>query len=264
MFYFTVFTVKLSIALANKRLTGLSSRRWHYIHLGFIATFLCLLPITTFLNMLQCLPVPAGYSLWYVGAIANPKTTIVCLNRLGISYATRILHILTDVALLFVPIAIVIRLKMPRAKKYRLIAVFAIGGMSTIASILRNVFVSRALGDFTYDGYIIWCFNIVDITFAVVVASLPALNGLLEATIQRLSSSRSSNVSGSGATRPATIGTGGSSKKWKRLEGTLSETNLAGTPGHSGSIVDDESRRATLQSKSPSFEQPIVLEDYPH
>ncbi|PQE30516.1 integral membrane protein [Rutstroemia sp. NJR-2017a WRK4] len=262
LFYFTVFCVKLSISLANKRLTGLASRTWSYIHIGFITTFLCLLPITTFLNMFQCLPVPAGYSLWYIGAIPDPKTTMVCLNRVAISYATRILHILTDVALLCVPITIVIRLRMPRAKKYRLIAIFAVGGMSTLASILRNVFISKDQGDFTYDAYVIWCFDIIDITFAVIVASLPALNGVLETAIQRLSSFRSSDASGSGATRPPTFGTGASNKKWKGFGRTLSETNLAGMHGQGSGTVEDESSHGTSHLKPPSFEQPIVLEDY--
>ncbi|KAF7875017.1 hypothetical protein EAF04_002189 [Stromatinia cepivora] len=253
MFYFTVFSVKLSIALANQRLTGLASKTWQYIHRAFIGTFLCLLPITTFLNMFQCLPVPAGYSLWYVGGIADPASTIHCLNRTSISYGTRILHILTDVALLCVPIVIVLRLQMPKVKKYRLVAVFAIGGASTLASIVRNVFVHKALGDFTYQGYIIWCFDIVDITFAVVVASLPALNGLVESALQRLSTLRSSKFS-----KGASFGT---SSAWRRPRRVGSEAHLARHAG-SAELRDEEWRSESSHSKTFRVEQPTELTAY--
>lgn len=186
LFYFSVFSIKLSIALGNQRLTRMIySRAWETLHWTFIGIFLCLLPICTFLNMFQCLPVPAGYSLTYVGAMANPHD-IRCLDRRAISLSTRILHMVSDLALLCVPVVIVAQLHMPRAKKYRVSSVFAIGGMSTIASIVRNVLVLKPMDDFTWQSYIVYCFDIIDITFAAIVACFPALNSLLEALIRRI------------------------------------------------------------------------------
>lgn len=186
LFYFSVFSIKLSIAFGNQRLTRMIySRAWETVHWTFIGIFLCLLPICTFLNMFQCLPVPAGYSLTYVGAMANPRD-IRCLDRRAISLSTRILHMLSDIALLCVPIVIVARLHMPRAKKYRVSSVFAIGGMSTIASIVRNVLVLKPMDDFTWQSYVVYCFDIIDITFAAIVACFPALNSLFEAFMRRI------------------------------------------------------------------------------
>lgn len=230
--------------------TGIAEpQRWQYIHWGFIVTFLILLPITTFLNMFQCLPVPADYSLCYVGAIVDPAITISCLNRVSIGYATRILHILTDVTLLCLPITIVMRLHMPRSKIYRLVAVFAVDGMSTIASILRNVF--------TYDGYIIWCFDNIDITFAVIVICLPALNGLLESTKHRMSSLRSLVYSKS-------FGSGSASQsrtRWKHPQNTASETHLAGRNG-SQEAADEYTSSRPWQKTSYATEQPVELTGY--
>ncbi|CRG87381.1 hypothetical protein PISL3812_04398 [Talaromyces islandicus] len=185
LFYFSVFSIKLSIALGNKRITRmLFSRTWEAIHWTFIGTFVCLLLITTFLNMFQCLPVPASYDLAYSGAMLNPHD-IRCLNRNAISISTRVLHIVSDVALLCVPIIIVAQLQMPKAKKYRVSAVFAIGGMSTIASIVRNVMILKKMVDFTWEAYLVYCFNIMDVTFAAIVACLPAMNSFIENLYQR-------------------------------------------------------------------------------
>ena len=147
--------------------------------------------------MLQCLPVPAGYSLWYDEALKDPYIIKCVLNRQAIRLGTRILHILTDFSLLCVPIFIVARLHMPKAKKYRLIAIFAVGGMSTISSVVRNILIVRYMDDFTYQSYYIYCFDVMDITFTCIVASLPALNGLLEVLLRSIKFIFTSLTSGS-------------------------------------------------------------------
>lgn len=211
----------------------MASKSWQYIHWGFISLFLCLWPILTIINIATCLPVPANFSLWYTGSMKNPLR-IHCLNRNAISLGSRIIHILTDCALLCVPIFIVARLQMPKARKYRLIAIFAIGGMSTIASICRNIFISRTYSDFTYQSYAIYCFDIIDITFAVIVASLPALNGLLESFIGVVKSSFGSLLSGSNKSG--------------------STTNLKPSTG-SYQRADDESTRRDARKKARAHEQ---------
>jgi hypothetical protein len=147
--------VKLSIAFFNRLITGLCSRKWLVVHWIFIVVFLYLLPITISLRAFQVRPVRAGYSLKFVGTMTNPRE-IVPLNRRAISISTRVLHIVTDVALLCVPITIVLRLKMPKRSKAHLTAIFAIDGMSTLASILRNVIMADNLKDPTYEYYAVY------------------------------------------------------------------------------------------------------------
>lgn len=53
LFYFNVFSIKLSIALGNQWLTRMIySRAWETLHWTFIGVFLCLLPICNFLKKL--------------------------------------------------------------------------------------------------------------------------------------------------------------------------------------------------------------------
>lgn len=117
--------------------------------------------------------------------MTNPHDTR-CLDRRAISLATRILQMVSDLALLRVPIVIVAQLHMPRTNKYRVPSVFAIGGMSTIASIIRNVSVLKPMDDFTWQSYVVYCFDIIDITFVAVFACFAALDCLLESLIRRI------------------------------------------------------------------------------
>ncbi|PVI02558.1 hypothetical protein DM02DRAFT_653378 [Periconia macrospinosa] len=188
LFYFTVFTIKLSIAFANRRITGLISSRWTIVHWTFISLFLILLPVCSCLQAFQCLPVPARYSLIYIGSMANPRE-LKCLDATAISLSTRILHAVTDLALLGVPITIILRSDIPRAKKVRITGIFALGGMSTLASIMRNVGITRDnLNDITWQYYSIYVWNTVDMAFGVSAASLPALNNLLDVGIDKVKS----------------------------------------------------------------------------
>ncbi|EDN90847.1 hypothetical protein SS1G_00247 [Sclerotinia sclerotiorum 1980 UF-70] len=142
---------------------------------------------------------------------------------------------------------------MPMVRKYRLVAVFAIGGTSTLASIVRNVFVHKALGDFTYQGYIIWCFDIVDITFAVIVASLPALNGLVESALQRLSTLKSSKFSKGASSVTSSV--------WRRPQRVGSEAHLARDAG-SAELGDEEWRSESSHAKAFHVEQATELTAY--
>ncbi|KAI2626748.1 hypothetical protein GGR54DRAFT_483420 [Hypoxylon sp. NC1633] len=144
------------------------------------------MPITVFLQTFKCQPVSVFYSLISIGSLSDPHQ-LKCLSGIdAISLSTRILHILTDVSLLCVPIIIMIRVQIPMRKKARIIAIFALGGMSTLASILRNVDIFRYNDDITWQYYEVYAWNIVDICFAVIVASLPALNHLLDIWLDQL------------------------------------------------------------------------------
>ncbi|KAL9119287.1 MAG: hypothetical protein Q9187_004162, partial [Circinaria calcarea] len=150
-----------------------------------------------FLNMFSCSPIAAAYTLQSIGSLADPRT-IKCLDRGGISLATRTVHIVTDWLLLPVPLIIIFRLQLPLKKKLRLAFVFCIGLVSSIASVVRNFLVTEVTTDLPYDYYDIYAWNIVDIAFATIVASLPALNSLEDTLIRRVKQwSIGLNLSGS-------------------------------------------------------------------
>jgi len=153
VFYLSVYWIKTSITLANRRVTGMTFRSWRIAHWTYLAILLVLMPISVFLNMFQCSPVAAGYSLKAIAVMPNPRQ-IVCLNRNAISLAIRSLHIITDFALLCVPIIVVCRLQLPVKKKFRLCIVFCVGGVSCIASVVRNVIILHPTTDLTCKSFI--------------------------------------------------------------------------------------------------------------
>jgi hypothetical protein len=135
---------------------------------------------------------------------------------------------------------------MARAKKYRLIAIFAVGGMSTLASIIRNILIVKYLDDWTYQSYTIYCFDIIDITFACIVASLPALNGVFEIFLTKIKSSISSSLR--------------SSKKSQE-----SASTTLGSAIGPYQRADDESVRQGVQAKvntNPVFVDQFEMQGY--
>lgn len=92
----------------------------------------------------------AEYSLKAVAKVADPHT-IKCLNGDQIGQATRYLHIITDWLLIPVPLIIIWRTQMPLSKRLRLMSVFAVGLVSSLASITRNVLIAAPKPDFTCE-----------------------------------------------------------------------------------------------------------------
>lgn len=128
----------------------MTSKKWQYAHWTYLALLICLLPICVCLNAFQCQPVAAEYSFKAVAQVADPRT-IKCLNGDKIGLATRCLHIITDWLLIPVPLIIIWRTQMKLSKKLRLMSVFAVGVVSSIASIMRNVLVVAPTPDVTCE-----------------------------------------------------------------------------------------------------------------
>lgn len=148
VFYFTVFLVKISIVLQNRRITGMTSKRWQTAHWTYLALLLCLFPICVSLNIFTCKPFATGFTLQAIAKVQDPRK-IKCLNADAISLSTRYFHIVTDWLLLPVPLIIIWRLQMPLPRKIRLMLVFLVGLVSSFASIVRNVLVSETKLDYT-------------------------------------------------------------------------------------------------------------------
>lgn len=148
MFYFTVFCVKISITLANLRITGLTSMKWLYTHWAYLGIFSCLMPVCVFLTTFSCSPTAAVLSPKYTGTMSTSNNSI-CLNEGAVGLFTRIFHVVTDCFLLPIPLVIIRRLHMPLVRKMRLMFVFCIGLISSVASIVRIILSERVTADLT-------------------------------------------------------------------------------------------------------------------
>ncbi|KAJ5947493.1 hypothetical protein N7466_000508 [Penicillium verhagenii] len=82
-----------------------------------------------FALIFACTPIQKGWD--------SSITTGHCVNRSGLYIATAALNIVSDLALIVVPIPLVMGLQMPRVQKYGLMAMFIVGCATFITSILR-------------------------------------------------------------------------------------------------------------------------------
>ena len=130
--------------------------------------------------------------------MADPKS-LHCINSTKLTLANRWLHVATDLLLLSVPLIILYRLQMPLRKKLSVGFIFCFGIVCVIASIQRNEVWKRPTEDFTFDSGTLIIWDLVDVNFAPIVASLPVyypvLNWLFQKTKSKLPSPSSSDNS---------------------------------------------------------------------
>ena len=143
LFYITVGLIKISIALFNRRLTGLTSRKWMIFHntmLGLIVSFIV---TAIFLELLKCRPLMKSWDLKAYGK------TQKCIGVAQFGLALNIIHCLLDFALLSVPVIVFCKMKMNMSKRIRLIALFSIGCVSVIGSVNRQIVMAANALDVT-------------------------------------------------------------------------------------------------------------------
>ena len=142
---FTVYCVKISITLANRRMTGLTSRKWRIFCWTYLALLICLAFMSITLYIFRFSPAVVSFSLKAVGELPD-TVTISCLAHLDGSEVVifmRYTHMLTDLILLPLPLIIIGKLQISFSRKIRLILVFLLGLVSIIACIVRNALIER-------------------------------------------------------------------------------------------------------------------------
>ena len=194
IFYAALGMIKISIILFNRRLTGLTSRRWMIAHNIFLFIVISYIVTSIFLTTFSVNPPPAGWQLKNEGKMATPPKHRLPTDKIALGLS--IIHIALDFALLSVPLIILHTMRMDMWKKLRLGFLFSVGAASTIGAIMRPILLNSKQKDITckaylqfflsiidaliiddFPNYIRW--NIIDMFFAITVASLPTLNCLI-------------------------------------------------------------------------------------
>ncbi|CAD6588420.1 MAG: hypothetical protein ASARMPREDX12_003322 [Alectoria sarmentosa] len=163
LYFLIIGLVKISILAFYWRLFRVSIRIPCYI-LG---------AITTCWEITVCIPV-SGY--W------NTKISAKCVNGEHFFLGSSIVNILTDLALLLLPIPYIWRLYRTISQKIALIGIFMLGGFVTIISIIRitilfKLDVSSLNLIIDFVGFVSW--GIAESNMAIVAACLPSLRPIL-------------------------------------------------------------------------------------
>jgi hypothetical protein len=91
--------------------------------------------VLTFLNIFQCRPIRAAFS--------NDDGT--CIDVVPLYLASAPINILTDLAILLLPLPILTRLRMEFRQKVALVATFTVGAFVTIVDVVRIAYLQEAL-----------------------------------------------------------------------------------------------------------------------
>ncbi|KAH9896279.1 hypothetical protein F4778DRAFT_745766 [Xylariomycetidae sp. FL2044] len=124
----TIIFVKLSILSLYYSIFSVSDtfRMWNYIVTGLCVVWFL---VYTFLNILQCHPISM---LWEAFGFVE-----YCLPSGVLWLALELTNLTLDVAILVLPITMLGRLNLARAKRWSVAGVFLLGGLVCVASIVR-------------------------------------------------------------------------------------------------------------------------------
>ncbi|KAI9838415.1 MAG: hypothetical protein M1837_002498 [Sclerophora amabilis] len=184
IFFTAVSLTKMSITLFNRRLTGLSSRRWMIVHYVFLTALALHLVITVLLLILAQIPVRAMYDIVWSAKNPGPRKKI---NVVRIILVLTIINTIFDWLLLAVPILVVWKIQLSKWRKAGLFLIFLVGGLACISSVMRLAARKESYTvDNTYNTFSFILWTVLDLFFSIIVASLPALSGIFPLICGRL------------------------------------------------------------------------------
>ncbi|KAL2823211.1 hypothetical protein BDW59DRAFT_180784 [Aspergillus cavernicola] len=163
----------------------------------------------TFVKAFRCQPISAAWQLPAHG-------TVKCIDIVIIHLASTPVNVVTDFAIIMLPIPILTNLRLPRRQKILLILTFALAAFDLIVSIIRIVFLEQALlrkalqsilqgfqapvdPDITYSESLAFMWSAVEVNIMIVCACMLALKPLVVRIFPHaLETSRSKSSSGGG------------------------------------------------------------------
>ncbi|KAI4268066.1 MAG: hypothetical protein L6R38_007976 [Xanthoria sp. 2 TBL-2021] len=217
-----ITTTKFSILLFYRRvfISQATSLRFRIVWYA-ITVWTFLWGISTFFAAaFQCSPASFYWSKY------TRKTQGTCMDLRVLLLVTASLNIVTDVALLILPMPVVWNLKIERSQKFAVSGIFLLGGLSfvsvCVASIIRAPYLNQVVTvdpQWTSVNASIW--SVIEPGVGIICASLPSMGPILRKAFPLQSLNReprnislhSSQMAGSTAEDPEKQQTSGSSSE---------------------------------------------------
>jgi hypothetical protein len=180
-FFVCVGIIKMSITAFNIRLTSMASPYWKIINWVFFALCAIYTLAAFFINIFQCDPAGGSFDLFILARSGVPPK---CVGVSHMNTILRAINIALDYCLLAVPIIVLWRVQMSWKKKIRLFAMFGVGALACIGSVMALVSKFRLKTDalWNYTGILGW--SLVELTLGVLAASLPTLAFILPKSLR--------------------------------------------------------------------------------
>ena len=149
----------------------------------------------TLLNIFQCRPMGAAFN-----DPPSPKATCIDIVTLYLSSAP--VNIVTDLALLFLPMPILTSMRLPRNEKIILIVTFSFGGFVAVVDVVRIAYLESAslarlenttgsddrnlYGDYSWIASLSFMWSAVEVHVGIICACVPGVKPLAAKIFPRL------------------------------------------------------------------------------
>ena len=142
----------------------------------------------TFINAFKCRPPRAAYDL----SIKNPS----CIPVETIYIASAPINVITDLALLVLPIPVLTKMHLPGRQKTILVLTFALGIFVTVVDVVRIYYLQLAATsvntgriitslDFSYNASLVLLWSAVEVNVGIICACIPTLKPLVKLLSRR-------------------------------------------------------------------------------
>ncbi|KAM3525289.1 hypothetical protein NHJ13051_004074 [Beauveria bassiana] len=146
--------------------------------------------VLTFMNIFQCSPIYAAWMAFYEGSAK-------CIPLLTEFICASPVNIVTDLAILALPIPVLTAMRLPPRQKTILILTFTIGIFVTIVDVIRIYYLQQAIGsrdnfgrssndsrfgahaDFAYNASLSLMWSVVEVNVGIACACIPTLKPLV-------------------------------------------------------------------------------------
>ncbi|OAG05522.1 uncharacterized protein CC84DRAFT_1067354, partial [Paraphaeosphaeria sporulosa] len=170
MYNFGLTFTKASIVLQYMRISiDQNVRNACWVAMGVVVA-LCVEAF--FANVFACSPVP---KFW------DDRIPGRCINKTAMYYANAAISVVTDVALVILPIFIIRKLQLRRREKYTLAFILGLGGFASIASLLRIHTLQKleTTTDISWDNPGTATWSVIEMNLGIICASLPTLRAFV-------------------------------------------------------------------------------------
>jgi fucose permease len=182
-------TTKTSILLFYLRLSKHTQKTLRLASWAVLGVVNVAGAILTFMNIFQCQPVRAAWDI----AVESER----CIPLLTEFICSAPVNIVTDLAILALPIPVLTGMRLPQRQKTILVATFALGIFVTVVDVVRIYYLQQAIdyvparrevdttagysqsGDFAWNASLAFMWSAVEVNVGITCACIPTLKPLV-------------------------------------------------------------------------------------
>ena len=206
----------------------------------------------TLLNIFQCRPVGAAFDFPLPPADK-------CIDIVTLYLSSAPVNIITDLALLFLPMPILTGIKLPRNEKLILIVTFSFGAFVAVVDVIRIAYLQSAslaqlqkhtgsdvgsMGDFSWVASLSFMWSAVEVHVGIICASVPSVKPLVvkifPTLLKHVGDKTGSNYYGPGDAQWANLARPKIGNRTLSGHGSLNPANRPRSRGHDRGMGVDE------------------------